>query len=1483
MSLNSSTLTNSVATNSGKDNASKDSTQNITATVDSLNFTQIKSSSVPATFNSKVAASEDTKAVAPEADTSQIKSLGIKLEDVPKLNNTADDLNSAKQVRKTPPYKVQDAFADKSSSQSPLINPREVLSVSEIGLLVLKSDKSTATPPQPFRMTPKSSAKLKLRGISQSPISVTSNIQHTNKSYNSKNGGLELETLSESLKEVEETFILSKSNEMDSLSTTHPKASQVYEVKPNISELKKMRDEELKCVENFEVSVPKVGKIKWLQPVDILKIVKSGNGIESIFEDEIIIEQNSATVYPNANTKPNVGSELNTPCLITLFNMWPKDRSNMIAIKDLKDFRMENYLRRLKSVPDTKFKNYDVNLGAWTFVVQHFTKYGFDDDASEMETEEFGNDSSYAINDSFANIKSRKGKQREKVHHLVYHENILDDLENNSNFLEGAKNEKKHLETFFGDEVIISKINEETDDFEEDEEQVDMYEEQPNNRSEFNDINLAIENEGFEADLLEDGIAVDESDESEDLSEQQVADEDGAHSASPSDTPQSEKSLKRMLQTKLSVPHSFKAVKVQQMGQAFFRKEVQIKTPITSKRSEAVALQEDSDIADNGSVALTKYLERDAENKPKTPFNKRYTPVATTPSLSELRLFEKSSSDHLNMQNFYKRMENIQGGSPYKINFTKKNQIPVIQKGYLQKRFNNGKVIKSMEGILDGSLSFGRSFRVGWGRAGQLITCGSLDHGRNNVNFSLVNIVKLDVFNDQLLELEKLKHEKLLNCLLRHTFINRVKLDENKYASADPKNVNDTILNQPAENFDFAVSINSAVGFKDLAGEVSNVLNNSTNVSVHTIFDEQEKVLWDLCSALWDTTDLDNELTASLNEKQIVATNESSRKEDVSGWLKNALKANVNKLVQEAKQKEDSSKIIFSLLSGREIGRATMEAIFAKNFKLSLILSQIGGPSSRVGRNSEYGPSGHGAPGRMGTDEALRELIAKQVEIWEKIKHDIVAFNKSKVVFNEELFCCWKLISGIFKDADIFSIIKQDWKRTFGCFLWYGDGGLWSLKKAFQSFCSLVESGRNVSYPYPKYIETLSASEQAIVLNKIKGLTGVDTAPKDSIYNILKFYSVQDFKIEEALKPEGFSINLLDVRQPWFLSTFLSHRRDSVEGSKQLPNNVENYLAVSFAFELESLGLWKYCCFVAMFLNNIVEKERMIKYYLSKFFDYKDFSSSCARDFFEDSLKKDDSEEFRFLVKKLRIPLNWIFEAKILKARNANDVFFEVTALIDAGYYSAAHRTILLKVAPFAVINSDYVILEKLLALIQGRKIDCWEIGGSILLQFIKIENFTNDYLNKFDMLDDNLNNLKNSLSEEDFFEEMRKYDIRKRTLIVELKEKFSVKEVLNLCFKSLIKQKRDMVLKKKFLFVNGSNTAYSIKELKSNLLHLTAVFTEINSKLAALIFKLDNHIPNFKDEIDMGEIQSLSLNGHERLSIYNYQFSSFINESLEK
>ncbi|CAM4813455.1 unnamed protein product [Rotaria magnacalcarata] len=146
-----------------------------------------------------------------------------------------------------------------------------------------------------------------------------------------------------------------------------------YYIKPSMSELKSLFDDKGQCiVDKFTVGHEKYGSVTFYDQVNV-----TGLDLDRIIE----IERHELTVYPDDNNKPPVGKELNIPARITLYGVYPTDRSTREEISDVERIKAMNYSDYLREVTkkfDGEFVNYGIKDGSWTFTVKHFTRYGLD-------------------------------------------------------------------------------------------------------------------------------------------------------------------------------------------------------------------------------------------------------------------------------------------------------------------------------------------------------------------------------------------------------------------------------------------------------------------------------------------------------------------------------------------------------------------------------------------------------------------------------------------------------------------------------------------------------------------------------------------------------------------------------------------------------------------------------------------------------------------------------------------------------------------------------------------------------------------------------------------------------------------------------------------------------------------------------------------------------------------------------------------------
>ncbi|OEU15856.1 C-terminal autoproteolytic domain of nucleoporin nup98, partial [Fragilariopsis cylindrus CCMP1102] len=136
--------------------------------------------------------------------------------------------------------------------------------------------------------------------------------------------------------------------------------------------LQRMNPADLAAIANFSVTREGVGKVEWQGAVDV-----RGADLDSI----VVIEQSEVSIYTDEEKmglKPPRGTKLNRPAKLTMENVFPKNRDAPNA--------NEKFKRKVAAATvnmGAELINYDPQSGSWLLLVDHFSRYGLDDDDSD--------------------------------------------------------------------------------------------------------------------------------------------------------------------------------------------------------------------------------------------------------------------------------------------------------------------------------------------------------------------------------------------------------------------------------------------------------------------------------------------------------------------------------------------------------------------------------------------------------------------------------------------------------------------------------------------------------------------------------------------------------------------------------------------------------------------------------------------------------------------------------------------------------------------------------------------------------------------------------------------------------------------------------------------------------------------------------------------------------------------------------------------
>ncbi|KAI3418913.1 Nuclear pore complex protein Nup98-Nup96, variant 2 [Globodera pallida] len=155
-----------------------------------------------------------------------------------------------------------------------------------------------------------------------------------------------------------------------------------YYCKPSVKELEELYHVDGTCQIESGLTVGRVGygSVFWKGPIQL-------DGPVDL--DEVVHFRNKeVVVYPDETTKPDVGTGLNRFAEVSLDRVWPVDPKTKQPIKDVDELRRFGFrekLERLCQRLDAVFRDYQPATGTWQFDVQHFSKYGFEDDENHQK------------------------------------------------------------------------------------------------------------------------------------------------------------------------------------------------------------------------------------------------------------------------------------------------------------------------------------------------------------------------------------------------------------------------------------------------------------------------------------------------------------------------------------------------------------------------------------------------------------------------------------------------------------------------------------------------------------------------------------------------------------------------------------------------------------------------------------------------------------------------------------------------------------------------------------------------------------------------------------------------------------------------------------------------------------------------------------------------------------------------------------------
>ncbi|POM70517.1 Nuclear pore complex protein, partial [Phytophthora palmivora] len=137
-----------------------------------------------------------------------------------------------------------------------------------------------------------------------------------------------------------------------------------YYTIPSYERLQAMTDHELSQVVKFTVGCRGLGAVEWLGKTDV----------RDLDLDELVyFEKKEVIVYRDDEKKHELGKGLNKPAIVELQGIFPPRKSSS------SDKYKDRVKQRTQDI-GASFLDYSVEKGIWRFRVEHFSRYGLDDD-----------------------------------------------------------------------------------------------------------------------------------------------------------------------------------------------------------------------------------------------------------------------------------------------------------------------------------------------------------------------------------------------------------------------------------------------------------------------------------------------------------------------------------------------------------------------------------------------------------------------------------------------------------------------------------------------------------------------------------------------------------------------------------------------------------------------------------------------------------------------------------------------------------------------------------------------------------------------------------------------------------------------------------------------------------------------------------------------------------------------------------------------
>ena len=363
-------------------------------------------------------------------------------------------------------------------------------------------------------------------------------------------------------------------------------------------------------------------------------------------------------------------------------------------------------------------------------------------------------------------------------------------------------------------------------------------------------------------------------------------------------------------------------------------------------------------------------------------------------------------------------------------------------------------------------------------------------------------------------------------------------------------------------------------------------------------------------------------------------------------------------------------------------------------------------------------------------DEVFQEDIKMQIEAWRE--QSIIPEMSDPVRALYEILAGNTTISqgksdGPVEDrASTFTISERfgfDWMQAFALCLWYGKHKRGSIEDAVREFAGKLEERLESAYPYHETRRLVSADEEA-------SFPATDRNQESPLWVLLKLYAARP---GAGQKPPTLPQALAPLTKPFDArAAFQLHHSLAANISYVHVDTARaDILAVDLAFQLSAAGFYVGAAYALMHLSDSTDRKTAIKDLLARHATQLPgvpppaTATATARKPSTSNSDTTVTAEWDLLTDELKIPPQWIWEAKAQLSRSQNQFLEELNYLIAAELWSEAHTCLCRRVAPRLVIDEVWDTLGDALYRFSGdgeEQIgDAWNHGGFIYSQFMLV------------------------------------------------------------------------------------------------------------------------------------------------------------------